>query len=30
MWLLYLLLGLAAFGVLLLLTNEVARWEHWR
>lgn len=30
MWLLYLLLGLAVFGVLLLLTNEVTRWERWR
>lgn len=30
MWPLYLLLGLAIFGVLLVLTNEIGRWERWR
>lgn len=25
----YLLLGLAIFGLLFLLTNEVERWERW-
>lgn len=25
----YLLVGLAVFGVLLLLTHEVERWRHW-
>jgi hypothetical protein len=30
MWLLYLALGLAVFGVLVLLTQQVARWERWR
>jgi hypothetical protein len=26
---LYLLLGIAIFGILLLLTREVERWERW-
>jgi hypothetical protein len=25
----YLLLGIAVFVVLFLLTHEVKRWEHW-
>jgi hypothetical protein len=29
MWLIYLVLGIVIFALLLLLANEVERWDHW-
>jgi hypothetical protein len=29
MWLIYLVLGIVIFALLLLLANEVERWDRW-